>query len=311
MRELLIQASNLTKSFAGGVVAVNGLDLHVERGAVYGLLGRNGAGKTTTLRLLMGLLRPDRGEARVLGENLARASRAVRARVAYVSQSQLLPGWMTLRELCRYAAHFYDRWDADWSMGLARRWELPLDRAVGRFSSGEQRRTAILLALAPRPDVLLLDEPAAGLDPIARLELVGELISSMAREQGCTVLFSTHIISDLERIAEFIGIMDRGRLLTSERLDDLQTNVRRVQVIFPGDGPPRNFTMPGVLRSETNGPVFTAVTRQADAGFLESLRGSSGVRIQIFPMRLEEIFIELLGRREPEGVPQALMETVP
>lgn len=309
MKDPAIQANNLTKTFSGGVVAVNGLDLEVARGSVFGLMGRNGAGKTTTLRLLMGLLSPDRGSVRMLGEDMATAPRALRARIAYVSQSQQLPGWMTLNELCRYASHFYDRWDEGMVRDLARRWDLPMDRPVSRISSGEQRKSAILLALAPSPEVLLLDEPAAGLDPVARLDLVNELVSIMARQEECTILFSTHIISDLERIAEHVGIMDRGRLLTTSRLDELQSNVRRLQIIFPGDAPPRRFAIPGALRTETSGPVVTAVTRLADVDFLESIRALPGVRIQVYPLRLEEIFLELLGQGAREELSPDLSPT--
>jgi ABC-2 type transport system ATP-binding protein len=296
MKNFAIEANNLTKTFAGGVVAVSGLDLHVERGAVYGLMGRNGAGKTTTLRLLMGLLQPDQGAARLLGKDLSSAPHALRARVAYVSQAQQLPGWMTLAELCRYVSHFYDQWNEKLAADIARRWALPKNRPIGQLSGGEQRKVAILLALSPQPEVLLLDEPAAGLDAMARRELVDELISLISRGDGCTVLFSTHIISDLERIAEVIGIMDRGRLLISAQLDELQSSMRRIQIIFPGDSPPRNFTLPGSLRCETSGAVFTAIARLPDTQHLDSLRRLPGVRVQVFPLGLEDIFIEMLER---------------
>lgn len=300
MNEWVIQAKDVTKTFPGGVVAVSALDLQVERGTFYGLIGPNGAGKTTCLRLLMGLLRPDHGTARVLGADMSAASRAIRARVAYISQAQHLPGWMTLSDLFRYVSHFYDGWDDSYAREFARRWGLVEERRIAQLSHGEQRKAAIIAALASRPEVLLLDEPAAGLDPIARRELIEELVSHMTRADGCTVLFSTHIISDLERVAESIGIMDRGRLMCSSRLDDLQSNTRRIQIIFDGDAPPPRFTVPGSLSCRISGPVLSAVTRIADTEYIESLRRTPGLRVQVFPLGLEEIFIELLshGRRE-------------
>lgn len=296
MKEFVIRAENLSKTFAGGVVAVSGLDLQIERGSFYGLMGPNGAGKTTTLRLMMGLLRPDQGSVRLLGSDLNSASREVRSRVAYVSQALQLPGWMTLAELFRYVSHFYDRWDTGLARRLTERWRLSETRRVSQLSHGEQRKASIIVALAPHPELLLLDEPAAGLDPIARRELIEELVSEMTRGEGCTVVFSTHIISDLERIADHVGILDRGRLLMTSRLDELQSQSKRVQIIFPGESVPSHFAVPGTLRSETSGPVLTAIARLADTQYLEALRRTPGLRVQIFPLGLEEIFIELLGR---------------
>jgi len=293
--EFAIEAYDLSKTFPGGVVAVNGLDLQVAPGAVYGLIGRNAAGKTTTIRLLMGLLRADRGTARVLGRNLWLADPEHRARVAYVSQEQQIHDWMTLEELCHYCRHFYPKWDRQYARDLARRFDLPLDRQLGLLSGGQRRRAAIVLAFAGRPEVLLLDEPAAGLDPIARRELVDEIIDILSRGDGTTVLLSTHIISDLERVAEYVGIMDRGHMVQSAPLDALQSQSKRVQVIFGEGGPPEGFAIPGAIRSHTAGPVVTAVVQMVSETQLDPVRSLPGVRVNVFPLGLEEIFIELFG----------------
>jgi len=294
--ELAIEAANLTKTFKGGVVAVSGLDLRVPRGAVYGLIGRNGAGKTTTIRLLLGLLRRDRGVARILGQDMGEAPRSLRARVAYVSQAQILPGWMSLAELTRYASHFYEKWDPVQARDLARHWGLAWNQPVGTMSGGEQRRVALSMALAPRPDVLFLDEPTAGLDPIARREVVDALVSFLGQDHATTILLSTQIISDLERIVEYVGIMDRGRMTTAARLEHLQQTIRRVQVIFPDASPPSDFVVPGALRSQVTGPVVSAVVQVANDEQLDPLRRLPGVRVQVFPLGLEDLFIELFGR---------------
>jgi ABC-2 type transport system ATP-binding protein len=303
MNNMAIEANNLTKAFRLGVVAVSGLDLQIPRGAVYGLIGRNGAGKTTTLRLLMGLLRADRGWARVLGANLWDAPRSLRARVGYVSQSQQLPGWMSLAELSRYASHFYEAWDQLRARDLARSWELSWEQPVARMSGGEQRKAAILMALAPRPEVLILDEPTIGLDPISRRELVDAFVSIMTQGDGCTILLSTQILSDLERIVEYVGIMDRGRIMTHSRLEQLQQTTKRVQVIFPNHSAPPEFVVPGALRSHTTGPVVTAIAHIANDSQLDPIRQLPGVRVHIFPLGLEELFIELFSRK---GAAEAL-----
>jgi len=300
MSDPAIEARDLSKTFPGGAVAVNGLDMAVPAGTVYGLIGRNGAGKTTAIRMLMGLLRPNRGAARVLGADLWTAPRGTRARVAYVPQDQQLHAWMTLAEHCHYLSHFYERWGQDYARSLAARFELALDRQVGLMSGGERRKVSILLALAARPDVLLLDEPAAGLDPVARRGLIDVLVDVLSSGDGCTVLFSTHILSDLERIVEHVGIMDRGRIVTSAALDELQSRTRRVQVVFNAERPPEGFAVPGALRSRTEGPVVTAIVRLESETQLDDVRALDGVRVQTFPLGLEDIFIELFGPESRE-----------
>lgn len=292
-----IAAHHLSKTFrsalGSGVVAVNGFDLRVEAGSVYGLIGRNGAGKTTSLRLLLGLLRADAGEARLLGKNFWNADRFVRQRVAYVAQSSAAPEWMSLQDLWRYNAHFYDRWDPTLAQSLARRWEIPPDRPLGRLSGGTRRLAALLIALAVRPEVLILDEPAAGLDPIARREVLGCLVEALLATDGCTILLSTHLLGDLERLASHVGIMEHGRIVAEGPVEDWKRTMRRVQVVFPGAAVPDTVAIPGALRSQILGPVLTAVARITDEAQMDGLRGIPGVRINEFPLSLEELFVEL------------------
>lgn len=304
--EFAIQTRSLTKIFPSGTVGISGLDLEIPAGTVYGLMGRNGAGKTTVLRLLMGLLQPNEGEALIFGRSLWNAPRSFRARVSYVAQGEQMPGWMALRELCRYASSFYDRWNQAFAEDLARRWNIPWTRPLATLSGGEQRKAAIILALAPDPAVLLLDEPAAGLDPLSRRELISEFIGVLNRHAAATVVFSTHITSDLERIAQAVGIIERGRLVVNRALDELQATFRRIQVIFPGEAPPPRFNIPGALRTTVAGPVVTGVTEYFDAEHLEALARWPGVRVQSFPLGLEEIFLEVVRRKEtpqPQGEP--------
>ncbi|HTG43079.1 MAG TPA: ABC transporter ATP-binding protein [Verrucomicrobiae bacterium] len=293
-----IQLRNVTKTFPGGTVGVAGLNLEIRPGTVYGLMGRNGAGKTTTIRLLMGLLRPDEGEALVLGENMWNAGRSVRARISYVSQSEQMPSWMTFRDLSRYVGNFYDHWNAAFAENLAIRWGISSLRPLAALSGGEQRKAAIVLALAPEPDVLILDEPAAGLDPVSRRELVSEVVSVLNRQTDATILFSTHIISDLERVAERVGVIERGRIVLNRPLDQLQSCFRKVQVIFPGETAPPRFVIPGANHCSVAGPVVTGVTEFFDAEHMDALKRWPGVRLQTFPLSLEEIFIEVSRSEE-------------
>jgi len=301
MSAAVIETNGLTKTFRDGAVAVNELDLKVERGAVYGLMGRNGSGKTTTLRLLLGLLQPDRGRARVLGWDFWRAPRSVRTRAAYVSQTQQLPAGRSLEELDRCLRRVNEQWDPSHARALANAWGLPWKRPLGCLSSGEQRKAAMLLAFAGRPDVLVLDEPAAGFDLVARRELVAQIVDAITQGDGCTVLLSTHLIGDLERVADHIGVIDSGRMAISARLEDLLNHTKRVQVIFQDEEPPVHFAIPGALRTRRAGPVVNAIVQWADRGELNALRDSTSARVQVFPMGLEEIFIELFGHGARNG----------
>lgn len=291
----VIEATGLRKAFPGGVTALDGLDLRVQRGSVYALLGRNGCGKTTTLRILLGLLAADRGTAHVLGCSLMQAPASHRQRVAYVAQTHSLHSWMTLREHCHYVSHFYRGWSAGEAERLAGRFELPLDRRIGHLSGGQQRKAAILLAMASDTEVLVLDEPAAGLDPVARRQLVDELVDSLARDGEKTVILATHIVSDVERLATHVGILERGRMEASGPVEDLQHTMQRVQIIFGGDRVPDDFELAGALRTEVAGPVLTGVVKLLSDSQLDYIDLQFDARVQTFPLGLEDILVEILG----------------
>ena len=293
-----IEACNLTKAFAKDRVAVSSLDLKIVPGTVFGLVGRNGAGKSTALRLLMGLLKPDHGSATILGQSLWSADRSHRSRVGYVPQHQQLPGRMSLDDLGRYVGTFYEDWDHSKLLRLSRRWGLNATIPVGRMSGGEQRKSALMLAIHAMPQVLILDEPAAGLDSVARRELLELLIELIQLRPETTMLISTHHIGDLARIAQEVGMMDRGRLTRTAQLDELQERVKKVQVVFPGDAPPKHFKLPGMIRQESTGPVMTAICELDSEHLLDEMSEQSGVRVQSFPLSLEEIFLELFENKD-------------
>lgn len=296
MNEATIEIRELTKMYGGKNRALDGLTLSVPQGAVQGLIGRNGAGKTTALRILMGLLRPDSGSARILGQDLWTADRATRSRVTYVSQNQRLHEALSLDELSRHLASLYPSWHSGYFSGLARRLDVPCDMPIGRMSGGEQRKAAILVAMAPKPAVLIMDEPAAGLDPVARRRVAEAIADHVAEDPARTVLFSTHILSDMERIASHIAIIDKGRIKMESTLEEIQTSTRRVQIIFPGARPPENFVCPGMLRQQVSGPVVSAVARVRDED-LDALRAQPEVRVTTTPIGLEDLFVELFDER--------------
>ena len=215
-----ISITNLTKTF-GSKPALRGVNLEIPLGATVGLLGANGAGKTTLIKCALGLLRPTSGQCALLGEEVWSLSAAAKARLGYVPQVISLYPWMRVRELIQYTASFYATWNAELTDRLVREWDIPLDDRVRGLSVGQKQKLAILTAVAYQPDLLILDEPAASLDPQARRQFLQLLVELTEPEQR-TVLFSTHITSDLERVADYVAIMKEGKIAWFGSLEALK-----------------------------------------------------------------------------------------
>src|ERR1700691_3599338 len=228
MSDLVIETHSLHKQY-GHTKAVDGLEMHVPRGSVYGFLGRNGAGKTTTIRLLAGLIQPNAGHARVLYLHPQGDRIAILERTSFVIDKVLLPS-MTGNDLVRLNRGFFPHW----SDALARKYtdalEIPMKQKFRKLSTGNQTKLCLLLALSQGDDLLVLDEPTAGLDPIVTDQLLRIIIDDFAGE-GRTLLLSSHHLSEVERVADWIGIIDRGKVLLEAQLDDLRANFRRVRVV--------------------------------------------------------------------------------
>ena len=250
MSEPAIEISGLTKKF-GSLVAVNNLDLSIPTGSVYGFLGRNGAGKTTTIRVLLGLAMPTSGSVSVLGMNPKKDGRSIKAQVGYVAESQSMYGWMKVKEIIKFTAGFYKNWDTSIASNFCERFELNPSARIKNLSKGQQMRLALTLALAPRPRLLILDDPTMGLDPITRKEFLNDIVLAI-QEEGRTVFFSTHILSELERVADSIAIIDRGKLKVAGEIDTLKTSVRTIRMTFENTPPP-TIDVDGLLRVQGNG----------------------------------------------------------
>ncbi len=294
--ELAVHAEGLCRAF-GRQIALQDLDLEVPRGSVFGLLGRNGAGKTTLLRAVLGLLHADRGVARVFGADLLRAPIELRSRVAYVPQEARLFARLTLAKHADLLSRFYPRFDQEAARNLAHRLEVGWDRALGTLSMGNQRKAAAVLALASGADLIVMDEPAAGLDPLARRTLYDLLIERLGDGGEATVLLSTHLVADLERLADRVAIIDEGRTLRVDEVAGYTESFVRVQVIFPGEVPV-DFELPGACKTFREGSVAIGVVEIGRAGVeLAALEARSELRIRRFPLQLEDVFVELVGKQ--------------
>ncbi|MBP6749872.1 MAG: ABC transporter ATP-binding protein [Xanthomonadaceae bacterium] len=286
-----IVARGLKKAYDGRVV-LDGVSLRVEPGDVLGLIGRNGAGKSTLIRALLGLIETDAGDAALWGEPALRLSDAVKARLSYVPQQPEALGWMTIEQMLAFVGGFYPRWDRGYVDATLRRWELPKNTALARLSPGERQRVAIVRALAPQPELLVLDEPAAALDPVARRELLRE-IALRAGESGTTVLFSTHIVSDLERVASHVAFMHAGGLLLHSDLDGLKE--RHLRLHIPASAADQLVgKVPGEVARRPNpyGGLTVVIVRDENAAW-PALVDAPGVQREA--LSLEDLFVEVAG----------------
>jgi ABC-2 type transport system ATP-binding protein len=297
----VIETHNLSRSFLG-TEALIGLDLSLPAGKVAALLGPNGAGKTTTIKLLMNLLTPTAGVSRVLGVDSRRLGPAQFAQIGYVSENQQLPLWMSVRELLDYCRPFYPSWDRKLEQVLIERFDLPLDRKLRQLSRGMLMKAALLSSMAYRPKLLVLDEPFSGLDPLVRDEFVrGVLEVSLAGDW--TVLVSSHDIEEVERLADHIILLDRGRLSFSEPAESLQFRFRRVEVQVTGTSPAAHK---GALEWERSGGLIKFIESgysgdETERQWREWYPDSS---VTAQPMTLREIFLTFArtSRLQSKGV---------
>ncbi len=290
MAEAIIDIHQLTKSY-GRTPVLRGVDLQVPRGAIVGLMGTNGAGKSTLIKCLLGLLRSDAGTARLLGSDCWDLSPDAKERLGYVPQVVYLYGWMKVRHTIAYTASFYENWDFAWADDLAHRWRLPMDARVQTLSTGQLQAVALVLALGNKPDLLILDEPVASLDPIARRDFLRSLMSLTA-DASRTVLFSTHISSDLERVATHVAILHEGRIAYFAELDELKDSVKRLRLSGNRDFP-RDFAVPGALRLKVDGASALAAVPNVTPELLDELRDRWEADVRVEDLNLEEIFVEL------------------
>jgi ABC-2 type transport system ATP-binding protein len=273
------------------------VDLEVPEGALYALLGPNGAGKTTLLQILMGIRRPSAGCVALFGKDASRLTIEERGAVAYVAEGQRLPGWMTLRQLEAYLAPLYAGWDPSLAADLRRRFGLEPDQKIRTLSRGQQMKAAVLCALAPRPRLLLMDEPFTGMDVLVKDEIVRGLLAS-AGEEGCTIVISSHDIGELEALADWVGFLDRGRLTLSQPMDTLREQLKRVDVVTRSGAEVLPAAFPAEwLSVERSGPRISFLLSGAhgggDAG--DDLRRwfPEPARIEVREASLREIFVAL------------------
>ncbi|MGE0158397.1 MAG: ABC transporter ATP-binding protein [Gemmatimonadales bacterium] len=284
---------------AGKGFELRDVSLRVPAGSIYGFLGPNGSGKTTTIRIFMGMIRPDRGTVRVLDRHVPADLKSILARVGYVPERPHVYPALTVGEQIHYHSSFFRLWDRGWAAELTKRLELDPDRKIARLSKGETGKLLLLLALAQRPSLLVLDEPTEGLDPVVRRDVLAAVLDYVS-DTGATVFISSHLVHELERICDWVGVMDQGRVVAELPMQLFKNGIKRLRV---ADAP-----------TALNGMPFTLLSRQHENGAASGetwiVRGweppmrhyfdSVGATLRdVIDLDLEESFVELLRSSRP------------
>lgn len=293
MNDLAICTTGLTKTY-GDMCAVDGLSLNVPRGAIYGFLGRNGAGKTSTIKMLLGLMRPSAGAARVFGMDVSAERISILQRTAFVSERKTLYPSMTATELVRFSRGFYPTWSDQSVEKYARLLEIPMKQKFEELSNGNQTKVWLLLALSQGADLLILDEPTAALDPITVDQLLRALTEAVL-DRECTIFFSSHQLEEVEKIAEYAGILDHGKLLMESRLDDIKSEFRLI--IAAGNSLPTE-TSPQVLSVIVEENFYRYVVTKDSEGFAARLSQQGASIANITHLSLREIFLQLARKEQ-------------
>jgi len=286
--ESVITVDRLTRRF-GAKLALDGVSLNVPRGSVFGLVGANGAGKTTLIKHLLGLYKPQAGSVRVFARDPVADPVGVLSRIGYLSEDNDLPGWMRIDELMRYTESFFPNWDQEFAEKLRLDFDLDPATKVKHLSRGQRTRAGLVVALAYRPDLLVLDEPSSGLDPIVRRDILGAVIRTVS-EEGRTVLFSSHLLDEVERVSDHVALLVRGQLVYAGPLEELKAKHHRLTVRFEGYRP-KPPALAGALAWEGEGPEWTALCHGA-LGELQAAAEATGGRVVDRGVpSLDEIFV--------------------
>lgn len=290
----LIQIDRVTRRF-GSKTALDDVSLVVPRGGVFGLIGGNGAGKTTLIKHMLGMLRAESGTVRVFGLDPVQNPVGVLGRIGYLSEDRDLPDWMRVRELMRYTQAFYPAWDERYAEQLREAFDLDPQAKIKNLSRGQRARAGLLVALAHRPELLILDEPSSGLDPVVRRDILSAIIRTIA-DEGRTVLFSSHLLDEVERVADRVAMIHEGRVLMAETMEEIQLTHRRITLRFPEfqDRPPK---LVGALSCSGAGLEWTYTCHGESEQLKSAATALGAVVADEAALSLDEIFVSRVHPR--------------
>jgi ABC-2 type transport system ATP-binding protein len=292
--EPVIQARGLTRYF-GGKCAVDGLSFRVPRGSVFAFIGRNGAGKTTTIRMILGLLEPTRGSSTILGHDSADLPPEVRARIGYMAEGHPVYGWMRVGQYARFQSGFYSHWNQDIFAAVIDHFSIDPRTRAGHLSHGQRAGLHLAMTLAIEPEVLMLDDPATGLDPAARRSLLEAMIY-FTRSRERTIFFSTHLLDDVERVADWVAVLDYSVLRACCGVETFCERVRRLVVRFAGEPPDDLPPLPGLLQTARDENELSLLVVNPDGQTRRRLDALGALAVEEQAVGLEEALIAYVGR---------------
>jgi ABC-2 type transport system ATP-binding protein len=284
----VVDVRRLTRRF-GAKTALDDVSLAIPRGGVFGLIGENGAGKTTLIKHLLGMLKAESGSVQVFGLDPVENPVGVLGRIGYLSEDRDLPDWMRVGELMRYTQAFFPDWDEAYAEELREAFDLDANARIKALSRGQRARAGLLAALAHRPQLLVLDEPSSGLDPVVRRDILGAIIRTIA-EEGRTVLFSSHLLDEVERVADRVAILHQGRLLLTAPMDEIKDTHRRVTLRFgaPVDRPP---SLVGAMSYAGEGAEWTYLCSGESQQLRHAAEAIGATVVGDAALSLDEIFV--------------------
>jgi ABC-2 type transport system ATP-binding protein len=292
--DTIIDVQNVTRRF-GDKVALDDVNFRVPAGSVVGLVGENGAGKTTLIKHISGLLKAQSGLVRVFGHDPVAKPVEVLSRIGYLSEEPDMPGWMRVRQLIRYVSAFYPHWDANYAEQLRREFDLDPAAKVKQLSKGQRARAGLLIALAYRPALLVLDEPSSGLDPVVRRDILGAIIRTIA-DEGRTVLFSSHLLAEVERVSDQVAMIQSGRILFCDSMEHIKQTHARLTLRFEDSrsSPP---ALAGALSWDGSGHEWTAVCAGQTNRLCEAAQQLGARIVAQAGVSLDEIFLARTSQR--------------
>ena len=288
----MIRGCNIDK-YLGGDKILNNVNINVNKGSIYGLIGPNGAGKTTLLKTLVDIYEPEKGEVFILGESI-KENVKVKANLGYVADSLNFYPDFKLADVVDFYRNTYPNWDEGRYIKLKNIFKLDEKKKIKSLSKGMKTQLAFMLNISISPKVLILDEPTSGLDPVIKRKVLDIIIDEVS-ENETTVLISSHHLGELERICDHIGIIHEGQILLEESIDDLKSNVRKIQVAFKGDIPEKIKSNPDILKIENRGKVYEIIVNNNVDVFMENLKKYNPILLDTIDMSLEEIFVYKMG----------------